>query len=94
MANVRKGALLLPQRAVQELQGSYQVWVVGPGNKAQIRPVKLGPKVGSLWVVEQGLSPGEQVILEGLTKVEPDMVVVPKPAKEPSEAAPAAGQGG
>jgi membrane fusion protein (multidrug efflux system) len=94
VANVRKGALLLPQRAVQELQGSYQVWVVGPGDKAQIRPVKLGPKVGSLWVVEQGLTPGEQVILEGLTKVEPDMVVVPKPAKEPSEAAPAAGQGG
>jgi membrane fusion protein (multidrug efflux system) len=94
VANVRKGALLLPQRAVQELQGSYQVWVVGPGNKAQIRPVKLGPKVGSLWVVEQGLTPGEQVILEGLTKVEPDMVVLPKPAKETSEVAPAAGQGG
>lgn len=94
VANVRKGALLLPQRAVEELQGSYQVWVVGPGNKAQIRPVKLGPKVGSLWVVEQGLTPGEQVILEGLTKVEPDMVVVPKPAKEPSAPAPAAGSGG
>jgi membrane fusion protein (multidrug efflux system) len=94
VANTRKGALLLPQRAVQELQGSYQVWVVGPGDKAQIRPVKLGPKVGSLWVVEQGLTVGEQVILEGLTKVEPDMVVVPKPAKETSEVSPAAGQGG
>ena len=94
VANVRKDALLLPQRAIQELQGSYQVWVVGPGNKAQIRPVKVGPKVGSLWVVEQGLNPGEQVILEGLTKVEPDMVVVPKPAKEPIEPAPAVGDTG
>ena len=94
VANVRKAALLLPQRAVQELQGSYQVWVVGPGNKAQIRPVKLGPKIGSLWVVEQGLAPGEQVILEGLTKVEPDMVVVPKPAREPIEPAPVAGDAG
>lgn len=89
VADVRKGAILLPQRAVQELQDIYQVWVVGPGNKAQARPVKLGPKFGSLWVVEEGLKAGDQVILEGLTKVEPDMVVVPKPAK-----APAAGTGG
>ena len=101
VANVRKDALLVPQRAVEELQGSYQVWIVGPGNKAEVRPVKPGPKVGSLWVIEQGLSPGEQVILEGLTKIKPDMVVVPKPAAQPEAPAPAAeapakasGQGG
>jgi len=91
VANVRKGALLVPQRAVQELQGSYQIWVVDPGNKAEVRPVKPGPKVGSLWVIEQGLSPGEQVILEGLTKIKPDMVVVPKPAAQPEEPSPDAG---
>jgi membrane fusion protein, multidrug efflux system len=98
VADVRKGAILLPQRAVQELQDIYQVWVVGPGNKAQARPVKLGPKFGNLWVVEAGLKAGDQVILEGLTKVEPDMVVIPKPAKAASGQsggqAPAAGAGG
>ena len=99
VANVRKGALLVPQRAVQELQGNSQVWVVGPGNKAQVRPVKTGPKVGTLWVIEQGLKPGDQVILEGLTKVKPDMVVVPKLAEASSEPAKAgagkgSGQGG
>jgi membrane fusion protein, multidrug efflux system len=56
--------------------------------------VKMGPKFGSLWVVEEGLKAGDQVILEGLTKVEPDMVVVPKPAKEPTGKVPAAGAGG
>ncbi len=101
VATVRKGALLLPQRAIQELQGTYQVWVVGKGDKAEIRPVKLGPKVGGFWIVEQGLSADEQVIVEGLTKVEPDLVVVPKPAKpfgEPVQPADnaglATGQGG
>lgn len=101
VANVRKGALLLPQRAIQELQGTYQVWVVGQGNKAEIRPVKLGPKVGGFWIVDEGLKVGDQVIVEGLTKVEPDLVVIPKPAKpfgEPVQPADnaglAAGQGG
>lgn len=99
LANVRKGAILVPQRAVEELQGTYQVWVVAPGNKAQVRPVRTGPKVGGLWVIEQGLGPGDRVIVEGLTKVKPDMVVVPKeapPAVEPAKegADEASGQGG
>lgn len=97
LADTRKGAILVPQRAVEELQGTYRVWVVGPENKAQIRPVQTGPKLGALWVVEQGLKPGDQVILEGLTKVKPDMVVVPKEAPKPDEPAPAgeaSGQGG
>lgn len=100
VAGIRKGALLVPQRAVEELQGSYRVWVVGPENKAQVRPVKTGPKVDTLWVIEQGLNPGDKVILEGLTKIKPDMVVVPK-AAEAAAPAPAAeskgktsGQGG
>jgi membrane fusion protein (multidrug efflux system) len=94
MANLRKGALLVPQRAVEELQGSYRVWVVGPDNKAQVRPVQTGPKVDTLWVIEQGLNPGDKVILEGLTKVKPDLVVVPKTAADPSAPVPAAGEAG
>jgi membrane fusion protein, multidrug efflux system len=90
VGNVRKGALLVPQRAVQELQGSYEVWVVDGANKAQRRPVTTGPKVGTMWVIEQGLKSGDKVILEGLTKVKPDMVVVPKPAGAPDH--PASGE--
>lgn len=88
-----KGALLVPQRAVEELQGAYRVWTVGPGDKAQVRTVKPGNKVDTLWVIEEGLKPGERVILEGLTKVKPDMVVVPKPAAAPP-AEPAGTKGG
>lgn len=87
-----KGAILVPQRSVEELQGAYRVWTVGPGDKAQVRTVKPGNKVDTLWVIEEGLKPGERVILEGLTKVKPDMVVVPKPAAAPPAAAPAAGE--
>jgi membrane fusion protein (multidrug efflux system) len=90
VGNVRKGAILVPQRAVEELQGSYRVWVVGPGNKAQVRPVKTGPKVATMWVIEEGLSAGDKVILEGLTKVKPEMVVVPKDAPPPAAEPPAA----
>ena len=94
VAGELKGALLVPQRAVEELQGSYRVWVVGPENKAQVRPVKTGRKVGTLWVIDEGLKAGDKVILEGLTKVKPDMVVVPKEAKQEPEPSkmPAEGQ--
>lgn len=101
LASVRKGAFLVPQRAIDEIQGNYQVWVVGAGNKAEIRPVKVGPKVGDLWVVEEGLDPSDAVIVEGLTKIKPGMVVVPKQAPPPAATAPASqgdaaasGQGG
>ncbi len=67
--NTQKGALLIPQRAVIELQGSYQVAVVGSDNKVSIRPVTLGERVGKLWIVTEGLKPGENVIVEGLMKV-------------------------
>ena len=79
VTEIRKSALLVPQRAVIELQGSYQVAVVGSGNKVSIRPVKVGERSGSQWVIEDGLKPGETVIAEGLQKVRPDMVVNPKP---------------
>jgi membrane fusion protein (multidrug efflux system) len=65
----RDGALLVPQRAVTELQGSYQVAVVGDDNKVSIRPVTVGERVGRLWIVNEGVKPGERVIIEGLQKV-------------------------
>jgi len=77
---VKNGALLVPQRAVNELQGSYQVGVVGPDGKADIRVVQPGDRVGGLWVIEKGLKPGEKVIVEGLFRVRPGMAVNAKPA--------------
>lgn len=62
------GALLVPQRAVVETQGTYSVVVVGADNKASIRPVKTGQRVGGMWVIQEGLKSGEQVIAEGIQK--------------------------
>jgi membrane fusion protein (multidrug efflux system) len=76
----RPGALLVPQRAVTELQGSYQVAVVGEGNKINIRPVNVGERIGSMWIVD-GVKPGEYVVVEGLTKIKDGMLVNPKPIK-------------
>jgi len=75
---VRKGAAVVAQRAVTELQGSYQVAVVGDGNKVTIRTVRMGERLGSAWVVEEGLRPGERVIVEGLQKVRNGVVVNPR----------------
>src|SRR4030095_12683745 len=60
---IRKSALLVPQRAVVELQGGYQVAVVGNGNKVSIRSVKVGDRSGSMWVIEDGLKAGETVVV-------------------------------
>ena len=79
LAGIRKGALLLPQRAVTELQGGYQVAVVGPDNRVAIRFVKPGEQVGSFWVIEKGISPGERVVAEGAQKVKQGEVVNPRP---------------
>jgi membrane fusion protein (multidrug efflux system) len=79
VTSVKEEALLVPQRAVTELQGTYQVAVVGPDNKVSIRPVKLGEKSGSQWVVEEGLNAGESIVAEGTLKVRPGMTVSPKP---------------
>jgi membrane fusion protein (multidrug efflux system) len=73
-----KNALLVPQRAVVETQGSYSVVVVGPDNKAIIRPVKTGQRVGQMWVITDGISAGEQVIAEGMQKAREGTVVQPK----------------
>jgi membrane fusion protein (multidrug efflux system) len=79
VTSVKEEALLVPQRAVTELQGIYQVAVIGPDNKVSIRPVKLSEKSGSLWVVEDGLHAGESIVAEGTLKVRPGMTVSPKP---------------
>jgi membrane fusion protein (multidrug efflux system) len=85
----RRGALLVPQKAVSELQGNYQVAVVGSDNKVQIRPVKVGEQVGTEWIIEQGLKPGERVVAEGVQKVRGGMTVNPKPLTTTAEAQPA-----
>jgi len=82
--DIKKGALLVPQRAVSELQGFFQVAVVGADNKVDIRPVQTGDRFGSLSIIEKGLSAGERVVVEGIQKVKQGMVVDPKPAPEPT----------
>ena len=78
--SIKKGALLLPQSAVAQSQGSYQVAVVGSDHKVSMRAVKPGEKVGTMWVIDEGLKPGEQVVVEGLQKLREGTVVTPVPA--------------
>jgi RND family efflux transporter MFP subunit len=77
------GALLVPERALLELQGSYQIGVLGEDNKAEIRPIKIGPRFKRQVVVTEGLKEGEKVIVEGVQKVKPGMAVSAKPYEEP-----------
>jgi len=76
---VQQNALLVPQRAVSELQGGYQVAVVDGENKVSIRTVNVGDRIGAQWIVEKGLKSGERVVAEGVQKVRPGMQVNPKP---------------
>jgi RND family efflux transporter MFP subunit len=77
-------ALLVPQRAVQEMQGSFQLRVLTPDNKVNTRTVKLGDRFGSRWIVDEGLKPGERVVVEG-TQVKDGTAVNPKPFNPPAE---------
>ncbi len=88
LIDTKRGALLIPQRAVTELQGGYQVKVVGSENRVDIRSVKPGERYGSLWEIEDGLKAGERVIVEGVQKVKQGMVVNPKPFTSTSSAGP------
>jgi membrane fusion protein (multidrug efflux system) len=76
---IQKDALVVPQRAVTELQGSYQVAVVDSENKVSIRTVTPGDRVGSDWIITEGLKPGDRVVAEGVQKVRPGAQVNPKP---------------
>lgn len=78
---IRSGALLIPQRAVTETQGTYLVAVVEPNNTIRFAPVKVGDRVGSNWVVEEGLKPGERVVTDGLFHIHPGAAVHPKGGK-------------
>ncbi|HXZ85284.1 MAG TPA: efflux RND transporter periplasmic adaptor subunit [Myxococcota bacterium] len=82
ITDVRKAALVVPQRAISELQGVQQVAVVGPDNKVQFRVVEGGPREGSMQVVEKGLNPGDKVVVEGLQKIRDGVLVEPKPLTE------------
>jgi membrane fusion protein (multidrug efflux system) len=86
LIETQEGALLVPQRAVNELQGRFQVAVVGPDNKVDLRWVKVGERAGPLWVIDEGLKPGERVIVEGIQKVRAGIPVIPKPYQETAPA--------
>ncbi len=90
--SIERGALLVPQRAISELQGHYQAAVVGPDNKVNIRSVEVGSREGEFWIVKSGLRPGERVITEGVSKVGPGMTVTPSEEKSPAGAGPAGSQ--
>lgn len=92
--DIRKGALVVPQRAVNELQGAYQVGVVGPDGTVDVRTVRAGEQVGNALVVEEGLRPGDSVIVEGFARVRPGMIVraTPAAASSTASAAPAPGR--
>jgi membrane fusion protein (multidrug efflux system) len=87
--SVKKGALLVPQRSVTDMQGKYLVAVVGADNKVSIRPVKVAERIGTDWIIEDGLKAGEKIVVEGTQKVKPDMTVNPQ-AFDPEAAAKAA----
>jgi membrane fusion protein (multidrug efflux system) len=78
--SIKKDALLVPQAAVAQLQGGYQIALVGSDNKIKIRAVKAGEKIGQMWVIEEGLKPGEQVVVQGQDKVREGTLVAVKPA--------------
>ncbi len=91
-SEIRRDALLVLQRAVQELQDRHNVVVVDADNKVSVRSVKVGPRVDDLWVIDEGLKPGERVVVEGLQRLRDGMTVkaVPVAASASSPAVPAA----
>ena len=84
--SAQKNALLVPQSAVKEIQGGYQVAVVGADKKVSIRPVKAGEKVGTMWVITEGLQSDDEVVVEGIEKVKDGTTVVPKTVQIQAEA--------
>jgi membrane fusion protein, multidrug efflux system len=79
VVRIQKNALLVPQRAVNEMQGGYLVAMIGADNKVSIRPIKVGPKVDTMWIVNEGLKPGDRIVAEGVQKVREGMEVHAKP---------------
>jgi membrane fusion protein (multidrug efflux system) len=86
VADMKKGAMVIPQEAVNELQGSYQVAVVDENNKVSIRPVKMGERIGAMWEVTEGLKPGDRVVVQGLQKAHEGSIVAAKDWTLPADA--------
>jgi RND family efflux transporter MFP subunit len=86
VADMKKGAMVVPQEAVNELQGSYQVAVVDQNNKVSIRPVKMGERIGAMWEVTEGLKPGDKVVVQGLQKAREGSTVTVKDWTPPPDA--------
>jgi len=91
VTELRRSAVLIPQQAVSELQGVYQVGVVGADNKVTIQTVKLGPQFGDMWVVESGLQVGDNVVVDGLQRIKTGMTVAPTPFKNTQATSPTGG---
>jgi RND family efflux transporter MFP subunit len=85
VADMKKGAMVVPQEAVNELQGSFQVAVVDQGNKVSIRPVKMGERIGALWEVTDGLQPGDRVVVQGVQKAREGSTVTAKEWTPPAQ---------
>jgi RND family efflux transporter MFP subunit len=86
VADMKKGAIVVPQEAVNELQGSYQVAVVDENNKVSIRPVKMGERIGAMWEVTDGLKPGDRIVVQGLQKAREGSTVAAKDWTPPPDA--------
>ena len=86
VADMKKGAIVVPQEAVNELQGSYQVAVVGDDNKISIRPVKMGERIGAMWEVTEGLKAGDKVVVEGIQKAREGAQITAKEWSPPKDA--------
>jgi membrane fusion protein (multidrug efflux system) len=84
--DMKKGAIVVPQEAVNELQGSYQVAVVDENNKCSIRPVKMGERIGAMWEVTEGLKAGDKVVVEGIQKARDGAQVTVKEWTPPKDA--------
>jgi membrane fusion protein (multidrug efflux system) len=82
---VQRNGLLIPQAAVNEQQGSHVVYVVGSDGRVAVRTVQVGERTGTMWIIQDGLKPGERVIVEGQQNLKPGMAVQAKPYKGNTE---------
>ena len=86
VADMKKGAMVIPQEAVNELQGNFQVALVDQNNKVSIRPVKMGERIGAMWEVTEGIKPGDKVVVQGLQKAREGSIVTAKDWTPPADA--------
>jgi membrane fusion protein (multidrug efflux system) len=87
LSHEAKNVIVIPQRAIQEMQNMQSVFTIGPGNKAEVRAIVTGERTGDDWIVLQGLKPGDKVVVEGMQKIGPGSPVQATPYKPPAAAA-------